>query len=330
MSGENLVPVEHLLHLLRKHKNGKQFGTKEMLKLAQTGTVDARADIIDVLDKAFPGTRARLDRTWRWHGTTAVHLWHLPVITQLTASNIRSLVKNNVGANLGVRGLHEVEGKLTKGGDARIAGVELADDILLVTVRKSGVTTWHYEDEDEEAVFTRDIEVALDLNRKIPILEVYATLQDARMAASEFVTSVLGEVLPEPGPKRDKIIKPIIFTQSMVTSITKRLGTGGESGIAGPDAQGEHGEVRYYGKPEGTVLLPLVNSKRAQSQTATTVKNHFREFLLTHTHDDGYVHKSNVQFYFKSGQHPHLRFKNKTSRPAVHRVVDEVCDEATT
>lgn len=328
MPAENLVPVEHLKHLLRKHKDGKPFGTKEMLEMA-SGGVEQRAELIALLDRAFPGTRARLDRTWRWHGATAVHLWHLPAITDLSAANIRYLVRKNIGVNIGTRGRHEVDGRLTKGGQARIAHVELADEILFVNVRRSGTTSWHYEGSDEEAVYTRDVEVALDLNRDKPILEVYATLQDARAAAIEFVQTILDEALPEPGPKRDKIMKPVIFTQSMVTTISKRLKTGDESGVAGPDAQGEHGEVRYYGKQKGTILLPLVASTRAKSQTAATVKNHFREFLLSFKHEDDYVHESNVQFYFKSGQHPHLKFINKTSRPAVHKVVDEVCEQAT-
>jgi len=325
MPGENIVPVEHLKHLLRKHKDGKPFGTKEMLESA-SGGVAARDELVAALDRAFPGTRARLARMWRWHGSTAVHMWHLPAVADLSAAGIKLLLKKNLNVTPGI-GSTEVKGQLTKGGQSRIAEVELVDEILLVNVRRAGLTTWIYEGNEKEDVYTRDVEVALDLNRTKPILEVYATLQDARVAATEFVRSVCGVNIPDAGAERDKIMKPIIFTESMVATISKRLKTGGESGLAGPDAKGEHGEVHLYGKREGTVLLPLVDSDRARSQGAA--KNHIREFLLKFKHEDDYVHKSNVQFYFKSGQHPHLKFINKTSRPAVHMVVGEVCEQAT-
>ncbi len=319
------VPVEHLKHLLRKHKDGRVFGSKEMLEQA-SGGVDARLEIISTLDRAFPGTSARLARTWRWHGTTAVHLWHLPVVIDSSAASIKALVRRNLGVTLAGRRI-ELGGKLTEGGKSRVESIELVDDLLIANIRRAGLTKWHYEGDDEEAVYTRDMEVAFDLSRRLPILEVYATLQDARVAALEFVRSILGEDVSEGGVERDKIMKPVVFTQSIVATVSNRLHTGDESGLAGADVKGEHGEVHLYGKREGTITLPLVKSERAVAQKPA--KNHTREFLFSFQHEDDYVHRSNVQFYFKSGQHTHLKFINKTSRPAVHKVVDEVCAQAT-
>jgi hypothetical protein len=326
MPGDNLAPVEHLKHLLRKHKDGKQFGSKELIEKA-SGGVDARIEVMTELERGFPGTWRMLERTWRWHGATAVHLWHLPTVIDLSEKAIVSVVKKNLRVTP-IERPTELDGELTAAGQARIQSIELSDNILLATVRKATPKRWHREGEELSDFSTEDIDVALDLSRERAIIEAYATQKNARVAVNAFVTNVLGLVLPpKSGPARERLLKPVIFTESIVASVAKKLRMGDESGLVGIDAKNEHGEVHLYGKKAGTVTRPLIKSDRFRSQWGA--KNDIRQFLLTFKHDDGYEHESNVQFYFKSGQHPHLKFMNKTSRPAVYRVVDEVCELAT-
>jgi hypothetical protein len=309
----SLIPLDHLEYLLKKH-------FKKTVKLV--GGEEERAEALERIEAVAPGTRAALLEIWRVRGTQAIHLWRLPFLKTVTATQGRAMIERVLGKKLG-SGLHEFPGTLTAGGESRLLRLQVTDQAVTATVRRAIARATTFEGTERVDLHETDTDLLLVFDGS-GILEVYATHTNARSAAQVFIENVWGVTVPPPKQKeRAKILAPIDYKESSVLSLVAKLRIDQkQTSLTGPDAQGKFGSVTYNGKGDGTLVAPLIDDPRSVAQSGSV--NHIREYRMTHKYADGFTHDSIVQFYMKS-KHPHVNFRTKTGRPAVRHIIDELC-----
>jgi hypothetical protein len=310
----SLIPLDHLEYLLKKH-------FKKAIKLV--GGDDERAEALEKIEAVAPGTKAALLEIWRVRGTQAIHLWRLPFLKTVTATQGRAMIERVRGNKLG-NGLHEFPGTLTAGGESRLLRLRVTDQAVTATVRRAIARTSTFEGEERLDLHQTDTDLILVFDGS-GILEVYATHTNARSAAQVFIESVWGMTVPPPKQKKDraKILAPIDYKESTVLSLVAKLKIDQkQTSLTGPDAEGRFGDITYNGKGDGTLTAPLIDDPRSVAQSRSV--NHIRDYRMTHKYADGFTHDSIVQFYMKS-KHPHVNFRTKTGRPAARHIIDELC-----
>jgi hypothetical protein len=314
-----LVPLDHLEWLLKKHATKFTKASTGALASKVTGGPAEREEVLLALDKAVPGTRDRLLEMWRSHGSMAVHLWRLPWAVSLDASTVRKEVGKILKMSLG-KAEHELPGTLTAAGDTRIVRIQIADDALRATVSRAFNASRTFEGQTRADLASVETDLMLSFDGS-GILEVYATHTNATTAVVTLIERAWGTNIPRKVKEREKLLTPIVFKESTVASLKRKLKME-QTSMTGPDAQNEFGEVTYNGKMKGLLPAPLANVARSTKQDASV--NYIRDFRMSFEHDDGFVQDLVVQFYLKS-KHPHLKFKNKASRAAARKVIDELC-----
>jgi hypothetical protein len=175
-------------------------------------------------------------------------------------------------------------------------------------------------------ITTPDVEIVIDLDRTNRLAEVIATQRNAERALIFFFKKVLGVKLPEETVDRQKLVAPFKFTEAQVRKVSAKLRMDTME-VRGDDPEGVLGTCSFQSRMVEGRFQPLTGKGKAKDQIDAT--NDKRGLATSRVHKDGFEEYVVTQFYF-SGKHPHLKFRNTTSRPMMRTILDalvEVVDE---
>lgn len=311
MSREN-IPLAHLKCLLDNNEDLSPEDRADILAGLKTSDpeVDRR------FEGLFPGVLSYLAEIYRFKGQRAVLMWTLPCFEGRTIDDV-----------MGKRRIRNRVVRLPKPGGDVAASVRTyyADSETIeaeVWINKTSFSD--YEGEPWKNQWTNRVDARVLFSRKkLPIIEIDASVQDARKTLYTLL-DWLGERVPKKSEERAKVFAPVNFTEKQVVEIATNLGWGSPSAVSGPDPTGEVGEMMLQGKGESADPAPLdTNAGKVAMQLKSTTKNAARRYRVETEHDDGYNEPSQVSFHFLVG-HSRLQFHHRASRIAMNNLISRL------
>jgi len=322
MGGQYLATRAHVVHLVKQAPCSKD---EKFSRIAETKKPEGRSRVIDLLDQETPGTKERLEQIWTHKGGVAVHLWRVATFDGKGGKALVTLARQRISANIesGVRMRMRGDLRASKHG-ARWKWVELSSESARFNVRLLLSRNATAEDRAYEYPVTPDVEIAVDLHREARIAEAFATQRNSTRAIEYLHTKLFGLDLAALEPKlRNQTIRKVTFRDRDVRKIEKQLDLE-PTEVRGDDAEGELGTVVMQGRLSGTRFKSLRQTAKAARQIESP-NNDKRALSGTLIHDDGFEEYYTAQFYLSS-THPHVKFRDTTSRPAMRLVIDALLD----
>jgi hypothetical protein len=319
------IPEKHLVHVVEKVLKLTNKDREELKKYCTSRNPAERQAAFSRINEVNPGLLGEMQNVWAFPTRHSVHLWTSRALKDLSPGSVSlSSFKSGEGGKI-------VKDELVFPRDdddtkARVHRVRvLADGALDVEVRITKPVVVPFEDEERVVERTTDVPLMVDLNRPERLVEVYAGYSEARKALITFLEWFVGETIPKrAGGRQARYFEPLVFGEQHVKNLAKKLKLGNPTSMRGPPPLKNAYEVQLWGGPEGTVI-PLDFSKpHIKDQDA--MPNKERWYPFPYLHPDGYPETTVVAFNFTTKQ-PRVSFRLRTSRPAINRVLSELCRE---
>lgn len=314
------VPKKHLQVWLEKALKLQRPGKAARKELNQQllSSDPLEVDVAhQYIEAAFPGQLQLLAGLWPFKNQRALHMWTLNYLKDCSVDEALRLHKR----------LRLVDGqwdsvRFSKKETASVRRVLRRDSDLEAVVYLTKLVRFEHEDEARQEEKTERVSVRVNFDGgRIPIVEVYASQQDARNALFALVDWMRGVETPRTkSVEQARTLSAVTFTEAQVVSMASRLEWKNPTRVVGLDAKERFGEISFSGKLEHDRVAPL-DTDEEDAEVQLNSDNSVRRYRLKFEHDDTFVEEPELSFHFKR---QHLQFHNKTSRPAMDAVLTEL------
>lgn len=314
------IPAPHLRHVLTKclrATNAPKELRERLLGNVNFGDSDEKAEIYAYLKRHDPGVMEHLANIWAFYSQRAVYVWLLPYLEgEGAAAAVPARYRKHLSEDWWQ--IDVAHGETVTIRKIRLEGVDLHAEVWLTKP-----VSFEFEEEEKHDKRTEKVPLRVHFgSNRVPLVEVYASTNDAKKALYAFLTWLRGSPLPS---KKElaKILTPLTFSEGLVVKLGAKHGWGSPNEIHGPDPENEVGGIAYKGHKKG-LRQDHLDEKADKVKRQLTVRNDSRRYMFVYAHDDGFKEEREATFHFSG--HTRVQFVTRTSRLAMDWMIEEIRD----